>query len=88
MTHSRLSHRSRPSVRTSRSWGGAYLSFLRSRDENLILKIAPLLLVIGSPELILSNLLPFVGEALDIGTFGLTVLVAVLTLRAVRKYHV
>ena len=71
----------------AKSWVKAYGSFLRSRDENLILKVAPILLVIGSPEVIVSNLIPVVGEALDLGTFTLTALVAVQTFRAVRKYR-
>lgn len=70
-----------------RSWVSAYLRFLRSRDENLILKIAPLLLIVGSPEVLVSNLLPFVGEALDIGTFGLSMVVLYRTARAVNKYR-
>jgi hypothetical protein len=71
----------------SRSWIGAYGAFLRSRDENLILKAAPLLIIFGSPEILVSNLLPVVGEVLDIGAFGISVLVLVRTFSAVRKYR-
>lgn len=63
------------------------MRFLRSRDESLILKAAPVLLIVGSPEVLVSNLLPFVGEALDVGTFGLSMVVLYRTLRAVRKYR-
>lgn len=72
---------------TARSWGRAYLRFLRSRDENLFLKIAPLILIFGSPEVLISNLLPVVGEALDVGTLGIIALVVYRTARAVRKYR-
>lgn len=72
---------------SANSWLRAYLAFLKSRDENLILKAAPVLLIVGSPEVLVSNLLPFVGETLDIGTFGLTALVLYRTFRAVRKYR-
>lgn len=72
---------------SAHSWFQAYLTFLKSRDENLILKAAPVLLIVGSPEVLVSNLLPFVGETLDIGTFGLTALVLYRTFRAVRKYR-
>lgn len=71
----------------ARSWPSAYLAFLKSRDESLILKAAPIILIFGSPEVIVSNLIPIVGEALDIGTFGVAVLVIGLTARAVRKYR-
>lgn len=71
---------------TRRTWGEAYRQFLMSRDESLILKVAPLLLLFGAPEILMSNLVPVVGEVADVGTFGLFVIVALRTVAAVRKY--
>lgn len=68
-------------------WGKAYLAFLKSRNENLILKIAPLLLLFGSPEIVLSNIIPIAGEVIDVGGVSLTLLVLVRTFMAVRKYR-
>jgi hypothetical protein len=69
------------------SWMKAYKAFLFSRDESLILKIAPIALLIGSPEIIASNLLPVIGEVADVGGLGLAFLVAVKTFTAVQKYR-
>ncbi len=74
-------------ISTSRSWFQAYTAFLLSKDENFILKIAPILLIAGSPEIVLSNVIPFVGEFVDIGGIGLTAIVGAATFRAVRKYR-
>lgn len=70
-----------------KSWPRAYASFLLSRNENLALKLAPLALLAGSPELLASNLLPIVGEVLDIGGASMTLLVIFRTLSAVKKYR-
>ncbi len=70
-----------------KSWLSAYKAFLLSQDESLILKIAPLALLAGSPELIASNLIPVVGEVLDVGGIALTSVVALRTLAAVQKYR-
>ena len=70
-----------------RSWLAAYGAFLLSRDESLILKVAPLALVAGSPELIASNLVPVVGELLDVGGIALASVVVLRTLAAIQKYR-
>lgn len=72
---------------TRRTWPAAYKKFLLSRDENLLLKIAPIALLAGSPEIIASNLIPIVGEVADLGGLTLTAVVIVRTLAAVRKYR-
>lgn len=72
---------------STRSWGAAYKRFLLSRDESFILKVAPLLLLIGTPGVIVSNLLPVIGEVIDLGDVTLILIVALLTYRAVRKYR-
>ncbi|CAN5431421.1 hypothetical protein BH10PAT3_BH10PAT3_0690 [soil metagenome] len=74
-------------AQTRRSWASAYKSFLISREESLILKIAPLILLFGSPEIIASNIIPVVGEIIDIGSFGIVVTVAYKTIKSVRKYR-
>lgn len=70
-----------------RSWGKAYLKFLMSPEESLVLKIAPLALVIGAPEVIVSNFLPVVGELTDLGELVLWGMVIARTARAVRRHH-
>ncbi|MDL2341950.1 MAG: hypothetical protein QFB87_02650 [Patescibacteria group bacterium] len=70
-----------------RTWMQAYQAFLFSRDESLLLKIAPLALLAGSPEIIASNLIPVVGEVADIGGVTLATVVAIRTVHAVRKYR-
>jgi hypothetical protein len=73
-------------MQQTRTWGQAYKSFLLSRDENLILKIAPVLLLFGTPEVLVGNLIPIVGELADLGEFGLILLVLLRTYQAVRRY--
>lgn len=68
------------------TWGKAYKAFLLSHNENLVLKIAPLLILIGTPEILASNLIPIVGELADVGDFSLLLLVVVRTFQAVQKY--
>lgn len=72
---------------TGRTWPAAYKAFLLNRDESLALKLAPLALLAGSPELIASNLIPVVGEVLDLGGLTLVSVVALRTFSAVRKYR-
>ena len=72
---------------TKKTWLAAYKSFLVSKDESLLLKVAPLVILAGSPEIIASNLIPFVGEVLDLGGFALSGIVALRTLAAVQKYR-
>jgi len=55
-----------------RSWPQVYKSFLLSSDEHLFLKIAPLAILLGSPEIIASNLIPIVGEFVDVGGLSLS----------------
>ena len=71
----------------NRSWFNAYVAFLLSKDENLFLKVAPILIIAGSPELVLSNIIPVVGELADVGGIGLISIVAFKTFRAVKKYR-
>ena len=69
------------------SWVSGYKAFLLDKNESLFLKVAPLVLLFGSPEVIVANLIPVVGEALDLGTFSITVLVAFRTYRAVQRHR-
>ncbi len=77
----------RSQTTTKRSWPEAYKAFLLSRDESFILKIAPIALVFGSPEILASNLIPIIGEIADIGGLGLATVVTIRTLSAVQKYR-
>ena len=72
---------------TQRGWPSAYQTFLRNRHESFFLKIAPLVLLAGSPEIVASNLVPVLGEVADLGGLTLSVVVAVRTYRAVRRYR-
>jgi cytochrome c oxidase assembly factor CtaG len=71
----------------TRTWGKAYKAFLMSRNENLVLKLAPLLMLLGTPEVIACNLIPVVGEIADLSEISLIFLIVVRTLHAVRKYR-
>lgn len=70
-----------------RSWPQAYMAFLLSRRESLVLKFAPLAILIGSPELVISSFIPVVGEVSDLTAALLTIIVVVKTISAVRKYR-
>ena len=72
---------------TGSSWIKAYLRFLHSRDESVVLKAAPLALVGVLPIEILSNLIPFVGEADDAGYMIVLAVITARTLWRVRKYR-
>jgi uncharacterized membrane protein YkvA (DUF1232 family) len=72
---------------SSKGWGRAYVRFLLSRDENLLLKIAPLALIGILPVDIISNVVPFVGEIDDIGFVVALLFVAGRTLHRVNKYR-
>lgn len=74
-------------VSLDRSWLSAYQAFLRDKDESFILKIAPLILLMGAPEILVSNLLPGIGEVLDLGSVSVATIVALRTLMAVRKHR-
>lgn len=68
------------------NWFAAYKAFLFDKDESLVLKVAPLVLLFGSPEILVSNLLPFVGQAVDIGAFTIAAIVMFRTYIAVKKH--
>jgi hypothetical protein len=70
----------------NRSWAQAYLAFLFSPRESLVLKVAPLALVLGAPEIIASNFLPVVGEVSDVTELVLWVIVILRTISAVNRY--
>ena len=72
---------------TAISWPQAYKAFLLNRHESIILKLAPIALLVGSPEVIASNIIPVVGELVDVGGLTLAMVVAVRTYNAVKKYH-
>ncbi len=78
-----VSYRTKP----KQSWLHAYKYFLLSKDENLFLKIAPLLLLIATPEAVAAILIPFAGEVIDMGGLVITVFVAFMTASAVHKYR-
>lgn len=69
------------------SWSKAYFRFLRSKDESVVLKIAPLALAGILPLDILSNIIPVVGELDDLGYIILLVAVVFKTLKQVNKYR-
>ena len=72
---------------SARSWPVAYVAFLMSPRESLVLKIAPLALIFGFPEVIASNFIPFIGEISDLGELVLAAIVIIRTISVVRKYH-
>ena len=76
-----------PQPTTQRSWPAAYKAFILDRHASFLLKIAPIAILIGSPEIIVSNIVPVVGEIADVGGLTLTAIVAFRTLAAVRKYR-
>lgn len=69
-----------------RSWPQAYKAFLTNRHESFYLKVAPIVLLVGSPEIIASNILPVIGEIADVGGVTLAVVVAARTYHAVKQY--
>jgi len=70
----------------NRNWAQAYMAFLLSRSESLILKVAPVALILGTPEVIASNFLPVVGEISDVTELVLWVVVILRTISAVNRY--
>jgi len=62
------------------------MAFLLSRSESLILKVAPVALILGTPEVIASNFLPVVGEISDVTELVLWVVVILRTISAVNRY--
>jgi hypothetical protein len=69
------------------TWPQAYKAFLLDKDQKLLLKIAPLALLVGAPEIIVSNVIPVVGEFADLGGVSMAALVLGRTYLAVRKYR-
>ena len=76
-----------PQSLAKRSWDTAYKAFLFNRDESLALKVAPMFILLGTPEVIVSNLVSVVGELADIGGFGILVVVVFRTYTALQKYR-
>lgn len=73
--------------KVKQGWPQAYVAFLRSKDEKFLLKVAPVLLLIGTPELVVATLIPVVGEVVDFGGVSIALFVAFKTVVAVRKYR-
>jgi len=71
----------------TRTWLQAYLAFLFSPKENLILKLAPLAILFGAPELVVDSFLPVIGEVSDLTALILTIIVVGKTLAAVHRYR-
>jgi hypothetical protein len=69
------------------SWPQAYKAFLLDKDESILLKVAPLAVVLGAPEIIVSNVIPIFGEFIDVGGITLTSIMAFRTYLAVRKHR-
>ncbi len=72
---------------SNRSWPRAYKAFLCDRHQSLLLKIAPIAILVGSPEIVASNVLPVIGEIADIGGLTLASVVAIRTYNAVKRYR-
>ena len=72
---------------TNRSWPSAYKMFLLSRRESLLLKLAPIAILVGSPEIVASNIVPVIGEIADVSGLMLATVVAVRTYSAVKRYR-
>jgi hypothetical protein len=69
------------------SWLTAYKAFLLDKDESFILKVAPLAILLGMPEILASNLIPGVGEIIDLSGLGVTSVVLFRTYLAVRRHR-
>jgi uncharacterized membrane protein YkvA (DUF1232 family) len=69
------------------NWFQAYLRFLRSPQESILLKIAPLIIIGVIPVDLLSNILPVVGLVDDVGLSGIGIFTIVRTLWHVNKYR-
>lgn len=68
-------------------WFRAYQRFLLSRDESLVLKLAPLALIGVLPEELLSNLIPGIGLLDDFGYIVLLAFVIYKTFTRVNAYR-
>jgi hypothetical protein len=69
------------------SRGSAYIEFLKSRDESILLKIAPLVMVGLIPADLVSNLLPVLGIVDDVGLTGFSAIIVIKTILRVSKYR-
>lgn len=67
-------------------WFQAYVRFLVSRDESLVLKVAPLALIGVLPMDIVSNIIPGIGLLDDAGYILIAIAVLFKTLARV-NYH-
>ncbi len=81
-------HNNELAIRLAKSsWLKAYAKFLLSKDESVLLKIAPLALAGILPFEILSNLIPLVGELDDLGYVIMLSFVIYKTLKQLNKYR-
>jgi uncharacterized membrane protein YkvA (DUF1232 family) len=69
------------------SWPQAYVKFLKSPRESLLLKIAPLVIMGIIPADLISNLIPVIGIVDDVGLSGIGIVVIVRTMWRVRIYR-
>ena len=69
------------------SWPQAYFEFLKSPRESILLKIAPLVMMGLLPVDLVSNLLPVIGIADDVGLSGLGIVVIIKTISRVHQYR-
>ncbi|GAC1386428.1 MAG: hypothetical protein NVS1B7_5030 [Candidatus Saccharimonadales bacterium] len=68
-------------------WFAAYTAFLADKQESTILKLAPIALLFGSPEIIASNVIPVIGEIVDFSALSIAVVVVVRTVMALRRHR-
>jgi len=78
-------YEARPQVKLS--WSKAYMRFLLSSDESLMLKIAPLAMLGILPFDIISNIVPLLGELDDLGYLIALAFIIVKTADRVRRYR-
>ena len=68
-------------------WFAAYRRFLLSRNESVVLKLAPLALIGILPPEVLSNLIPGIGLLDDVGYIIALVFVVYKTITRVAAYR-
>ena len=68
-------------------WLTAYMRFLTSKDESLMLKVAPLALIGVMPMDVVSNIIPGIGLLDDSGYILITIVVLSKTLIRVNHYR-
>jgi uncharacterized membrane protein YkvA (DUF1232 family) len=69
------------------SWTKAYFRFLKSPDESLLLKVAPLVIIGVIPADLLSNIIPVLGIIDDVGLSGVGIFTILRIVFRVRKYR-